>query len=63
MSKTVKSKLPYTCTPAYDRNVCKKKGCVCSTCFQQEFCDRCCDCSELSHLKDFCHRYEGSYNY
>ena len=33
------SKLPYTCTSAYDREACK--GCVCSTCYEQEFCDRC----------------------
>ncbi|MFR7901085.1 MAG: hypothetical protein ACLU6Y_15630 [Ruminococcus sp.] len=35
--KTTDNKLPYTCTSAYDRNACK--GCVCSTCYEQEFCE------------------------
>ena len=47
------SKLPYTCTSAYDREACK--GCVCSTCYEQEFCDRCSTCEKQSN--------EGAYNY
>ena len=37
-TETTKDTLPFTCTPAYDRDACK--GCVCSTCYEQEFCDR-----------------------
>lgn len=36
-TETTKDTLPFTCTPAYDRDACK--GCVCSTCYEQEFCD------------------------
>ena len=56
-----KDALPYTCTPAYDRSHCGK--CVCATCYQQEFCDRCSSCQELSHKKESCYRYEGAYCY
>lgn len=63
MNKPEKSGLPYTCTPAYNREACKKTGCVCSTCFQQEFCDRCSDCSSFRSKKESCYRYEGSFNY
>ena len=41
-TETAKDTLPFTCTPAYDRDACK--GCVCSTCYEQEFCDRCSSC-------------------
>lgn len=40
-----KDALPYTCTPAYDRSSCG--NCVCATCYEQEFCDRCSSCKEL----------------
>ena len=56
-----KSTLPYTCTPAYDRRRCG--NCVCATCYQQEFCDRCSSCQELSRKKESCYRYEGAYCY
>ena len=36
-TETTKDTLPFTCTPAYNRDACK--GCVCSTCYEQEFCD------------------------
>lgn len=55
------SKLPFTCTPAYDRDACK--GCVCSTCYEQEFCDRCSTCTNLARKKEHCNAYEGAYNY
>ncbi len=61
MEETCDDKRAFTCTPAYDRKACG--DCVCATCYQQEFCDRCRDCKELSHKKDFCYRYEGAYNY
>ena len=38
--------LPYTCTPAYDRSNCG--NCVCATCYEQEFCNRCSSCENLS---------------
>ena len=50
--KTTDNKLPYTCTSAYDRNACK--GCVCSTCYEQEFCDRCSTCEKQSKRKERC---------
>ena len=56
-----KDALPYTCTQAYDRSSCG--NCVCATCYEQEFCDRCSSCKELSHKKDACGRYEGAYCY
>lgn len=59
--KTTDNKLPYTCTSAYDRNACK--GCVCSTCYEQEFCDRCSSCENQSKRKERCNAYEGAYNY
>lgn len=55
------STLPYTCTPEYDRDACG--DCVCSTCYEQEFCDRCSACQDLSRKKDHCNAYEGAYNY
>lgn len=60
-TETTKDTLPFTCTPAYDRNACK--GCVCSTCYEQEFCDRCSSCVEQGHRKERCNAYEGAYNY
>ena len=56
--KTTDNKLPYTCTSAYDRNACK--GCVCSTCYEQEFCDRCSSCENQSKRKERCNAYEGA---
>lgn len=56
-----KEEVPYTCTPEYDRSACK--GCVCATCYQQEFCDRCSCCRDQSRKKDSCFRYEGAYCY
>ena len=59
--KTTDNKLHYNCTPAYDRESCK--GCVCSTCYEQEFCDRCSSCENQSKRKERCNAYEGAYNY
>lgn len=59
--KEHEEKIPFDLTPEYDRRACK--GCVCSTCYQQEFCDRCSSCESLSRKKDHCYRYEGAYNY
>lgn len=61
MSSEHQSKDPYTCTPAYNRKACG--NCTCATCYQQEFCDRCSTCENLSHKKEHCYRYEGAYNY
>ena len=58
---TARDTLPFTCTPAYDRDACR--GCVCSTCYEQEFCDRCSSCVEQGHRKERCNAYEGAYNY
>ena len=60
-TETTKDSLPFTCTPAYNRDACK--GCVCSTCYEQEFCDRCSSCVEQGHRKERCNAYEGAYNY
>ena len=60
-TETTKDTLPFTCTPAYNRDACK--GCVCSTCYEQEFCDRCSSCVEQGHRKERCNAYEGAYNY
>ena len=57
-TETTKDTLPFTCTPAYDRDACK--GCVCSTCYEQEFCDRCSSCVEQGHRKERCNAYELS---
>ena len=59
--ESMDSRLPYTCTSAYDRKACKE--CVCSTCYEQEFCDRCSSCENLSKKKERCNAYEGAYNY
>ena len=48
-TETTKDTLPFTCTPAYDRDACK--GCVCSTCYEQEFCDRCSSCVRTSGIR------------
>ncbi|MGN1141745.1 MAG: hypothetical protein ACI4TF_11130 [Oliverpabstia sp.] len=56
-----KEKVPFSSTSSYHREKCK--GCVCSTCYEQEFCDRCSSCTELSRKKESCYRYEGAYNY
>ena len=42
---------------------CSCGNCICATCYEQEFCDRCSSCKELSHKKDACGRYEGAYCY
>ena len=60
-TETAKDTLPFTCTPADDQDACK--GCVCSTCYEQEFCDRCSSCVEQGHRKERCNAYEGAYNY
>ena len=57
-TETTKDTLPFTCTPAYNRDACK--GCVCSTCYEQEFCDRCSSCVEQGHRKERCNAYEGA---
>lgn len=54
-------KLPFTCTPEYDRDACG--DCACATCYEQEFCDRCKTCENQSRRKDRCNAYEGAYNY
>ena len=59
--KEKKDTLPYTCTPAYDRSHCG--NCVCATCYEQEFCDHCSSCKDLSHKKESCNSYEGAYCY
>ena len=56
-----KEKVPYTCTPEYDRSACG--NCVCATCYEQEFCDRCRTCKDQSRKKESCPRYEGAYCY
>ena len=63
MSKDVceTSKIPYTCTPAYRRELCGK--CACASCYLQEFCDRCKDCIDQSKRKDRCNAYEGALTY
>ena len=50
-TETAKDTLPFTCTPAYDRDACM--GC----------CDRCSSCVEQGHRKERCNAYEGAYNY
>lgn len=55
------SRIPFSCTLEYDRAACG--DCVCATCYQQEFCDRCSTCENLSRKKEHCYRYEGAYNY
>jgi hypothetical protein len=52
---------PFSLSPEYDRHDCEK--CVCSTCYEQEFCDRCSTCENHSRLKESCSRYEGAYCY
>lgn len=61
MSKEHDSGLPFTCTPEYHRENCG--DCACATCYEQEFCDRCSTCENLSRRKDRCNAYEGAYNY
>lgn len=61
MGTEKKNSLPYTCTPEYDRKKCG--DCVCATCYEQEFCDRCSKCENLSKKKTHCNAYEGAYNY
>lgn len=63
MKKEMESddKLPFTCTPRYHREACG--SCACATCYEQEFCDRCSTCHDLSRKKERCNAYEGAYNY
>ena len=56
-----KSEIPYTCTLSYDRQACG--DCVCASCYLQEFCDRCKDCSERSLHQSRCNAYEGALTY
>lgn len=55
------NKLPFTCTPEYNREECG--DCVCASCYEQEFCDRCVTCKNQSRKKEHCNAYEGAYNY
>ena len=58
-----KDQVPLTCSPEYDRSSCG--NCVCATCYEQEFCDRCRTCKDQdqSRKKESCPRYEGAYCY
>lgn len=56
-----KTEVPFTCTPEYDRSSCG--NCVCATCYEQEFCDRCWTCENQSRKKESCSAYEGAYCY
>lgn len=58
-----KDQVPFTCSPEYDRSSCG--NCVCATCYEQEFCDRCRTCKDQyqSRKKESCPRYEGAYCY
>ena len=55
------STLPHSNTSGYDRKACRT--CACSTCYEQEFCDRCSSCQNQSRKLDRCNAYEGAYNY
>lgn len=55
------NELPFTCTSNYNREACG--NCACATCYEQEFCDRCSTCKDLSRKKERCNAYEGAYNY
>ena len=57
MSNATESTLPFNSKTGYDRKACKT--CACSTCYEQEFCDRCSSCQKLER----CNAYEGAYNY
>ena len=61
MEETRKRTTPFSTSPEYNRSACK--GCVCSTCYEQEFCGRCSQCENLSLKKESCFSYEGAYNY
>lgn len=56
-----KREVPFTCTPEYDRSSCG--NCLCATCYEQEFCDRCRTCENQSGKKEACFAYEGAYCY
>ena len=56
-----KDQVPFTCSPEYDRSSCG--SCVCATCYEQEFCDRCRTCKDQSRKMESCPRYEGAYCY
>ncbi|MBR2765559.1 MAG: hypothetical protein IKE03_06220 [Blautia sp.] len=53
--------VPYTCSPSYDRSACG--SCVCASCYLQEFCDHCKDCSDQSGYRQRCNAYEGALTY
>ena len=59
--KEEQDRTAYTCSPEYDRSA--RGDCLCATCYEQEFCDRCKDCHEQSRKKTSCFSYEGAYNY
>jgi len=61
MGNATESTLPHGNTSGYDRKACRI--CVCSTCYEQEFCDRCSSCQNQSRKLDRCNAYEGAYNY
>ena len=61
MKEDYDNQTAYTCTPESNRRACG--DCLCATCYQQEFCDRCRACEKLSRKKTSCFRYEGAYNY
>ena len=60
MSNATESTLPLNSKTGYDRKACKT--CACSTCYEQEFCDRCSSCQNLSRKLDRCNAYEGAEN-
>ena len=61
MGNATESTLPHGNTSGYDRKACRT--CACSTCYEQEFCDRCSSCQNQSRKLDRCNAYEGAYLY
>ena len=61
MEKKNDHHVPFSLTPEYDRSACK--DCRCAFCYQQEFCDHCSHCKDLSEYRDHCYRFEGALNY
>ena len=57
MGNATESTLPHGNTSGYDRKACRT--CACSTCYEQEFCDRCSSCQNQSRKLDRCNAYEG----
>ena len=60
MGNATESTLPHGNTSGYDRKACRT--CACSTCYEQEFCDRCSSCQNQSRKLDRCNAYEGAYS-